>query len=187
MSLPTFDEVMGLTGTISNVHSLQIAECAALYEALCQLPSGAVVVEVGCDVGRSSSLIFQMAVAKDFLTVHIDPWEWFPDRAKAWMETMCERCGRQPFVVLRMTTEEAELLVRGLTPRGIDLAFIDGSHDYAVVVRDLQIVASRVKQGGFLVAHDYPSSGVSEAIDPFVRQGWDKYSQAMGLGVWRRG
>lgn len=182
----SFDEAMRLTNTISTPASLQVAECEALYEALCQLSVGATVVEIGCDVGRSTSLIFQVAAASHFFTIHIEPWQWFPERAKDWMALMCERCAYQPFVLLRMTTEEAVTLVEQLTPQGIDLAFIDGSHDYADVQKDLAIVASRVKSGGFLAAHDYPSSGVSEAIDAFVVQGWAKHSQAMGLGIWRR-
>lgn len=185
-TLPTLEEVMTLTSTLANIHSLQLVECAAMYEVLCQLPDGATIVEVGCDVGRSSSIIFQLASAKNFLTIHIDPWRWFPERAREWLGMMNERCAYQPFVLLRMTTEEAAPLIERLTPQGIDLAFIDGAHDQPVVERDLAIVASRIKPGGFLTAHDYPSGGVTEAIDPFVASGWEKYNQAFGFGVWRR-
>lgn len=182
----SFDEVMVLTSKISNVHSLQVTECALLYDVLGLLPDGATVVEIGCDVGRSTSLIFQVAAVRHFFTIHIEPWQWFPERAKEWMTLMCERCTYHPFVLLRMTTEAAVTIIKQLTPQGIDLAFIDGSHDYEDVKKDLAIVASRIKSGGFLAAHDYPSSGVSEAIDPFVAQGWTKHGQAMGLGIWRR-
>jgi predicted O-methyltransferase YrrM len=85
-----------------------------------------------------------------------------------------------------MTTEEAATYIEQLTPNGIDLTFIDGAHDTDVVGKDLQIVASHIKSGGFLTAHDYPSGGVSEAIDPFVASGWTKYNQAYGFGVWKR-
>ncbi len=186
MSLPTFDDAMVLTSTISNIYCLQVVECLAMYETLCELPEAATVVEVGCDYGRSSSLIFQMAKAKNFLTIHIDPWQSNPDRGKDWMTVMCERCSYHPFILLRMTTEEAAPFIEQLTPQGIDLAFIDGSHDQPVVENDMKIVASRVKPGGFLTAHDYPSGGVSEAIDPFVRNGWSKHKQAGGFGVWKR-
>lgn len=102
------------------------------------------------------------------------------------MSLMCERVAYHPFILLRGTTEEAVGAIERLTPQGIDLAFIDGAHDQPVVERDLAIVASRIKPGGFLTAHDYPSGGVTEAIDPFVAQGWTKYNQAFGFGVWRR-
>lgn len=185
-TLPTLEEVMVVTSPIANIHSLQIVECAAMYEVLCRLPDGATIVEVGCDVGRSSSIILQLAVPKKFLTIHIDPWQWFPERAREWVDLMCNRCGYHPFVLLHMTTEEAAAHIERLTPDGIDLAFIDGAHDQPVVERDLAIVASRIKLGGFLTAHDYPSGGVTEAIDPFVASGWTKHAQAFGFGVWRR-
>ncbi len=186
MNVPTFDEVMVLTSTISNIHCLQVAECVAMYETLCELPDSSTVVEVGCDLGRSSSLIFQIAKPKNLLTIHIDPWSPLRERAKEWMEVMGERCVYHPFILLRMTTEEAGKFIEQLTPQGINLAFIDGSHDQDLVEKDLQIVASRVRPGGFLTAHDYPSAGVTEAIDAFVVSGWNKHKQAGGFGVWRR-
>lgn len=158
-----------------------------MYDTLLELPDGATVVEVGCDLGRSSSLIFQVASAKNLLTIHVDPWAQFYNRAKSWMEVMCEHCLWHPFILLHMTTEEAALFINQLTPWGIDLAFIDGCHDQPVVERDLEIVASRIKPGGFLTVHDYPSGGVTEAVDPFVATGWTKYKQAdLGFGVWKR-
>src|SRR5229473_5335570 len=169
--IPTFDEVMRLTSTISSYEVFQPAECEVMYDTLLQLPNGATVVEVGCDFGRSSSLIFQLAQAKSFLTIHIDPWQDYRDRAKQWMEVMIERCSYHPFILLRMTTVQAAAHIIRLTPDGIDLAFIDGSHDQEVVEDDLWEVASRIKSGGFLTAHDYPSAGVAEAIDPFVAAG----------------
>jgi len=95
--IPTFDDVMRLTSTISSYEVFQPAECQAMYDTLLQLPDGATVVEVGCDYGRSSSLIFQVAKAKNFLSIHIDPWLDHPDRAQQWMEVMVERCTYHPF------------------------------------------------------------------------------------------
>lgn len=186
MKIPTFDEVMTITDTISNVHILQIAECQAMYDTLCDLPRGSTLVEVGCDVGRSSSLISQVAAAQNFLTIHIDPWGEFKDRAKTWMENVAERCPWHPFIVFHMTTEQAAPYLDRLLVDGLDFAFIDGCHDQDVVVGDLDIVAERVKPGGFLLAHDYPSGGVAEALDAFVVKGWTKHRQAQGLGIWRR-
>jgi len=185
--IPTLEEVMVLTSTISNIHILQIAECAAMYDVLCELPDNATLIEIGCEVGRSSSLIAQIAVVKNFTTVHVDPWVMFKDRAKVWMENMAERCSWIPFIVLHMTTEMAEVHIERLTPDGVDFAFIDGCHDRPVVDRDLEIVAARVSPGGFLLCHDYPSGDVTQAVDEFVASGgWVKYRQAQGLGIWRR-
>jgi predicted O-methyltransferase YrrM len=185
-TLPTLDEVMSITSTVSQNSILEPVECAAMYDTICQLPDGATIVEVGCDLGRSSSIILQLAKPKNFLTIHIDPWRWFPERAGAWLSTMNERCAYHPFILLRMTTEEAVSIIKALSPQGIDMAFIDGSHDQPLIVTDLTAVASRIKPGGFLTAHDYPSAGVAEEVDKFVASGWTKHNQAGGFGVWRR-
>lgn len=191
--IPTFEDVMSLTGQISNENMLHPAECKAMYETLCEIPNGGIVVEVGCDLGRSSSLILQMASAKWLLPIHVDPWNPEDDggtqatKAKRWMEVMCERCKHHPFILFRMTTAQANPFIAAITTEGIDFAYIDGCHDTPIVEKDLQIVASRVKPGGFLAVHDYPSGGVTEAVDPFVAHGWRKYKQApLGLGIWRR-
>src|SRR5229473_30084 len=107
--IPTFEEVMRLTGTISSYEVFQPAECEAMYDTLLQLPDGATVVEVGCDFGRSSSLIFPVAKAKVCLIIHIDPWIDHPDRASEWMKIMSERFTYYPFILLRMTTEHADM------------------------------------------------------------------------------
>ena len=184
--IPSFEDVMATTSSVGDFYCLQPPECEAMYRALCILPDFSTVVEVGCDQGRSSSIIHQVGNTKAFLSIHVDPWFDYPDRAKKWMHATCELCAYHPTIVLRMKTEKAEPFIKQLTPDGIDFAFIDGCHDQPVVERDLEIIASRVKIGGLLAAHDYPSGGVTEAIDPFVASGWSKMNQAMGFGLWKR-
>lgn len=185
--IPSFETVMATTETISNHHMLCDTDCKAMYECCLEVPEGGVVVEVGCAEGRSSSLIRQMAVEKNFLTIHIDPYTDHPHHAKVWMENMVERIPYDPFILLRMTTWEAQDFIKQLTPGGIDLAYIDGCHDEMIVKADMEIVATRVKPGGLLMAHDYPSGGVTEAIDRFIAcGGWTKVKQTVGFGVWRK-
>jgi len=158
-----------------------------MYECCLEVPQDGTVVEVGCAEGRSSSLIRQMAVAKCLLTIHIDPYIDYPHHAKVWMENMVERIPYHPFVLLRMPTLLADTFIEQILPNGIDLAYIDGCHDEPVVEADMEIVATRVKPGGLLAAHDYPSGGVSEAIDRFIAKGgWEKVKQTVGFGVWRK-
>ena len=184
---PSFESVMALTETISNHHMLCDTDCKAMYECCLEVPENGVVVEVGCAEGRSSSLIRQMAVARNFLTIHVDPYLDYPYHAQTWIYNMIDRVAYHPFILLRMKTQEAESSIKQLTPNGIDLAYIDGCHDEPVVEADMEIVATRVKPGGLRAAHDYPSGGVTEAIDRFiVRGGWTKVNQTVGFGVWRR-
>ncbi len=117
MNVPTYEEVMQLTDTVSNYHLLQPDEGRAMYDALCSLPDGATVVEIGCDLGRSSSMISQLALAKGFLTIHVDPWQDEPAKARQWMEMMCEHIAYHPFIVLRGKTKEVARYIDTRTRR----------------------------------------------------------------------
>ena len=66
MNKPTFEEVMKLTRTVSGCAALEEAEALGLYNACAQVTESGLVVEVGCQLGRSSSLIRQMALAIGF-------------------------------------------------------------------------------------------------------------------------
>lgn len=50
-----------------------------------------------------------------------------------------------------------------------DLVYIDGSHEYETVLKDLQLYWQKVKRGGLLCGHDYfYKKGVRKAVDEFV-------------------
>jgi len=52
----------------------------------------------------------------------------------------------------------------------IDIAFIDGCHDYEVVADDIYHLAPLVRPGGFLICHDYTPKypGVWQAVNEFA-------------------
>lgn len=54
-----------------------------------------------------------------------------------------------------------------------DVIFIDGSHDYASVMQDIELAVPRLRKGGVLLMHDYSAEnpGVVQAIDEFVAAG----------------
>jgi len=86
--IPTFEEVMQITQNISGCAALENPEAKGLYDCCVQVPQGGVVVEVGCQLGRSSSLITQLAKAIGFHSIHIDPYTEQPDYLKGWAEMM---------------------------------------------------------------------------------------------------
>jgi len=59
----------------------------------------------------------------------------------------------------------------GFTPENhYDIVFIDGLHEYARVKDELSLFAPVVKNGGFLILHDYTNfahGGVQRACDEF--------------------
>lgn len=192
--IPTFLQVMEFTRTVSGCAALEDVEAIGLFNACLTVPKNGLVVEVGCQLGRSSSLIRQMALAIGFHTIHIDPYPSQPGYLAKWMAMMHQLGG--DFTFLHMPTERVDHFASTLFYTGsdfaeyaIDLAFIDGDHEAHMVRVDLQVVAQRIRRGGTLTAHDYANPGlpgVKEALDPYVAHGWDAAGVFGSLGVWRR-
>jgi len=80
-------------------------------------------------------------------------------------------------VILRNTSEEAA----GIVPDGLDLAFIDGRHDYEFAKQDIELWKPKIRSGGILCGHDYghPWKGVIRAVnEAFVKP------NLLGVSVW---
>src|SRR6266704_201071 len=155
MMIPSFEEVMQLTRTISGEPACTDLDAQALYDRLIQVPAGGIVVETGCQIGRSSSLIAQLARAIGFHNIHIDPYCCEPpgvaspsvEYMQSWVTMMRNIGGEQAheFTFLCMRTEQAAWMLERLGP--IDLAFIDGDHELGGVQVDCRLIAERVKPG----------------------------------------
>lgn len=188
--VPSFEDVMQVTRKVSGSAALEDPEARALYDCCVQVPSGGIVVEVGCQLGRSSSLISQVGYAISYHTVHIDPYKEQEGYLQSWVDMMW-RLGKDSeehaFTLLCMRTEQAKWLLQRLGP--IDMAFIDGDHERAGVEIDLKLVAEWIKRGGLLTAHDYGRDSlptVQGAIDGWMDHRWEQLAGAGTLGVWRR-
>src|SRR5213592_1107799 len=70
----TFDEVMTFTRTVSSADAFRDEECRRYYEILDSLDPGSLIVEVGLEFGRSSSVALQVAKAKQLRYRGIDPF-----------------------------------------------------------------------------------------------------------------
>lgn len=65
-----------------------------------------------------------------------------------------------------------------------DFVFIDADHTYESVAKDIQAWYPKVKLGGILSGHDYPTwGGVKKAVDEFVKRNNYKLQTFKG-GVW---
>jgi Methyltransferase domain len=196
-SVPPFEEVMFLTRKVSGACALQDPEAQALYDCCIQVPEGGIVVETGCQIGRSSSLIAQVGRAIGYHSIHIDPYHTVPpgvaspsvEYMQSWVAMMRNIGGEHDheFTFLCMRTEQAKWLLSKVG--AIDMAFIDGDHERPGVDIDLKLVAEWIKRGGFLTAHDYGRDSlptVKAAIDGWMDHRWEQLAGAETLGVWRR-
>lgn len=186
--MKTFEEVMTLTRTVSSPTALSDEEARRIYEACAEVKYG-LVVEVGCQLGRSSSLIAQMAHDLLFKSIHIDPYTEQPDYMRQWHEMMWKIGGRDhnPYAHLCMRTDEAE---EWLIVHRFDVAYIDGDHEYPGVMADLGILCPLMKRGGLLLMHDYsrdslpgPLKAATEYLKP---DEWKHLGVAGTMSTWRR-
>ncbi len=182
----TFEQVMEFTRGVSAPDAFQDVECKAFYDALLHVRPGGIVVEIGCQLGRSSSIIAQMQPVIHYHAIHIDPYTEQPDYLRGWTDMMWRVGNRDhEFTLMCMRTEQAEWLLSRIGE--IDLAFVDGDHEYPSVMIDLKLVAERVRRGGYLTAHDLSNEGlpgVSKALGEYIDAKWHTVGTFGSLGVW---
>ena len=189
----TFEELdASLPENIRALSAMHITERKALHELCRNVPENGVVVEVGCQLGCSSAIISSVSYERKYRAIHIDPYTQQGDYLKGWTELMMGLVGDwdHAFCLLCMRTAQAEWYLSKLLSEGVDLAFIDGDHMEDGVRIDMKLVASKIRPGGYLAAHDYSEwqfPGVPIAVDEYVgRGGWEKVGHYHSMGVWRR-
>lgn len=62
----------------------------------------------------------------------------------------------------------------------VDFVFLDASHDYEAVKRDIEAWKPKLRKGGILAGHDYHNGGVRPAIEATL----DHVSVLSGCDVW---
>ncbi len=186
MNKPTLSEVMTLTRTVSSHTAFSDAECAKLHELCCDMQALSNVVEIGCQLGRTSSIIAQVGKAVGYHSIHIDPYTSQYEYLGPWIKMMHEV--GNPFTFHCMRTDQARRWLEAIDI--IDLLLIDGDHTDDGVKKDCMVAAELVRVGGYLLAHDYGQESL-----PDVKRIMDAYAVApkwkpMGifdtLGVWQR-
>lgn len=125
-------------------------------------------VEIGCNLGRSSSVLGLIAKERKCNLVCIDNFIEVPngisssDEVKQQFEKNMHDVEAE-YKLMAMDSKEASSKYR----QEIDLLFIDGDHSYEGVKEDIRLWVRRVKKGGAVLFHDYLGSnfGVKKAVD----------------------
>lgn len=179
----TLNDAMALTSTVSSKTAFEDAECAAYFELLMSLPPHALVVEVGLQFGRSSSIALQVVKERNLQYHGIDPFIELLETEDAWLE-MAHKIGA-PFQLSKLRSNEV------IVGQPIDLILIDGDHTYQGVTDDCNHFMPRVRRGGYALFHDYGRESLPEvyaAVRDYMdgNQHWVLHQHVGTLGVWRR-
>jgi len=144
-------------------------------------PDPAVFVEVGAWLGRSTAYLARrvQASGKRIQLYVVDSWTGSP--GEFWHEKEVARYGGELFAVFCANMTRLGVLdllhpIRApsvqaadeFADESADFVYIDAAHDYESVAADLRAWWPKVKVGGWIAGHDYPTwEGVQQAVDEF--------------------
>jgi hypothetical protein len=153
------------------------------------LPKGLVIAELGVFKGEFSQIIFDKCIPKEL--VLIDLWE-----GKNIMSGDVDGNNIQKFngttlhtsVIDKFSQNKNVIIHRGYTTKVLeqypdnhfDLIYIDADHSYTGCKSDLEISYLKVKNGGYIMGHDYEQNfeksknlynfGVNQAVNEFCKK-----------------
>ena len=179
----TFDQAYEFTKTIGSHTSFEKEECEAYFDILMTIPPKSLIVEVGLEYGRSSSIALQVAIECGLIYrgVDISPKEeWFTKLAPL-ADSLGNRFGG------RFGWDSKSVTVSF----PISAILIDGDHSYEGVKADCEHFLPHVSIGGFAMFHDIDRESlpdVTRAVREYfgVHVGWQHVTTVGTLGVWRR-
>lgn len=149
---------------------------ADLYDrAVAEARDGAVFVEIGCFLGRSTAYLgSRVAKAKKRISIAaVDPFlgysmQAIPKSIFGEFLTNMMKAGLIDIVTpLRMMSADASQL---FGDQSIDFCFIDGDHTYEAVSEDIRKWYPKLRVGSMIGGHDYINAehpGVKQAVDEF--------------------
>lgn len=174
----TFDEAWALAASVEGW--LTPAQGRALFDAAAQVPAGRAVVEVGSHRGKSTILL-AAGVRPGVLLTAIDPfddprWGGGPESLEVFMANL-ERAGVADTVELeRGRSGDVAAAWTGLP---VGLAWIDGAHDRASVLVDIDGWDAHLAEGGTMLLHDaFSAIGTTEAV--LLRLWWSRRYRYVG-------
>jgi hypothetical protein len=136
------------------------------------LPAGGTVVEVGCYAGESMVIWLERAdryYGVDPWVAGWDPWDGLRPNAEEMLaaEAAFDLAASDfPGVVTKIRLPSLEAVKR-FSWASVDAVYLDGSHEFHEVVRDILAWRPVVRPGGFLSGHDYGEAhypGVAAAV-----------------------
>jgi hypothetical protein len=182
----TFEEAWKIVDKIGVWDALVEEGARALWDAAVGLGPGRHFVEIGCHLGRSSTLFMLLAKQHKHSLTFIDPWAGPPFgesdekvsdvTAASWFWLI--RGFHYPFTLHCCRTEQ---IPEANYPRGIDFIYIDGSHTERCVEIDCRMI-EEVTPGGIVAFDNYGTHPpVQAAVDRLLSLGVLKKRALAGI------
>lgn len=142
-----------------------------LIKTASTIRAGGVVVEIGSYKGRSSVAIGR-ALQIGTVLYCIDSWLGDPYDAQdltedlywSWLVHVFQNAFARAIVPIRQPSARASML---FADASVDWVFIDGSHIFEHVSKDIHLWTPKLRSGGIISGHDYVADcpGVLKAVD----------------------
>lgn len=172
----TFEEAMILTRTVNCSGVYSDKALLALWKAALECPGEGNIVEIGCEWGRSTSILAQKAKERGMYLVLIDPFVKHLDGTPGSLVA-------QSTVKMLVDLDVSFCLLRGHSHRvpynfgPISLLHIDGNHSSGFLEADMRKYLPYVVDGGFACFHDYGNpepytKEVKDTVDRVIQDEW---------------
>jgi|SRR6267142_3734342 len=173
--MKTFEEIYQIVEESSHETAFNKEECQALYDTLLKLPLKAIIVEIGVEYGRSTSVIAEIGKEKDFDFTAIDNWcQANSEEAKAHVYSQKEKHQWKFKLISGDSVKEAKDF-----KKKINLIHIDGDHEYEAVLKDIKAWLPKVECGGFACFDDYGHDSL-----PGIYKATEEYMQSYAGKSW---
>ena len=175
----TFEEAYAYTSHVGSVGSYTKEQLRALWEGMeAANPSFGHMdlIEIGCEYGRSTSLIMQWLCDKNqdnYSLYLIDPFTTGHD--------VMERCMRNlshipvPFVLCKCSSADAYWTIGRLAIGNRKFLHVDGDHEPDGLKADCRLYVSELGPGDVVAFHDYGCPGlphIKPIVDTYTK-GWE--------------
>lgn len=129
-----------------------------------------ILLEIGCYKGRSTLALGLPLRNTSSVLFSVDIWEGRWGTFKTWKSNIKRNKLTNNVFPIKMNSHKA---LTGFENPFLDLVFIDGSHDYSSVSKDIELSLRLLKDGGILIVHDVWGGF------PGVIKAWGEYKDSL--------
>lgn len=148
------------------------------------------VVEIGCQYGRTTTVFGELQKNFNYNLHCIDSWE--EEHSSQAFNHLMGQAEKYNWK-LKMYPVRSDIAIEDIKKdlKEIALLHIDGDHSYEGVRADIENYVPLVKQGGYILFHDYTNAGipgVQKAVDELMMNDKFEYIGTYGgtLAVFRK-